>query len=178
MGVVCIEKESTKDALRHGRIAHLYHFEREHNDYTRQLKIVGEFEPYIYVPYYCAVPDIMGIKRVDRGFKSITGQPVKKLVFGPGADPFKIIAEFPETYEADYKFINRYHTDTGLGYFDNPYVVAFDIETDSSKLPQWENAKHPIIAISAYDYKLDKVLWFTWRPDFEHNVLRSRYKLK
>lgn len=178
MSVVCIEKESTKDALRHGRIAHLYQFDRSQKDYTRDLRIINDFDPYIYVPDHVVVPQMEGIKRVERGFKSITGQPVKKIVFGPGADPFRIIGQFPETFEADYKFINRYHTDMGLGYFENPYITAFDIETDSSKFPQWENAKYPITAISVYDYKLNKILWFVWRPDFEHKIIRTRYKLK
>jgi DNA polymerase elongation subunit (family B) len=176
--VVCVEKETTKKALQHGRIAHLYVFHRN-KEGNRYMSTVDNFEPYFYVPENVIVPDTEGIKRIDHGFKTLTDIDTKKLVFGPGADPFKLKSMYEINYESDYQYIKRFMTDTKTGFNQNVYVSVLDIEVDSlNRFPNPQSAKWPITAISIYDYKMNKLIWMVQRPDFDRDIKKTRFKFK
>jgi DNA polymerase elongation subunit (family B) len=178
MSVVCIEKEATKDALRYGRIAKLFVFKRDKQG-KRTMEVEENFEPYFYVPESEVVLPTEGIKRVDKGFRLLTEEKVKRLIFGPGADPFKLKEIYPTNFESDYKYINRYMTDMKLGYDKNAHISVFDIEVDSkNRFPNPQQGKWAITAISIYDYKMNKLIWMVQRPDFDKRQEKNRFVFK
>jgi len=82
---------------------------------------VSGFEHYFYVPESAQVPKIPQIKRVQSGFKSIFGEPCKKIVVGIPDDIRDIKSNFSKTFEADLKYIPRFLINLGIRkYFSVP----------------------------------------------------------
>jgi DNA polymerase elongation subunit (family B) len=84
------------------------------------FKIVG-FEPHFFVLESESVPKIPQIKRVQSGFKSIFGEPVKKIVVGIPEDVKDIKTQFSKHFQADIPFTRLFLVVTGIRrYFTIP----------------------------------------------------------
>lgn len=84
------------------------------------FKVLG-VEPHFFVLESEKVPNIPQIKRVQSGFKSIFGEPVKKIVVGVPEDVKDIKTQFSKHFQADIPFTRLFLIITGIRrYFTVP----------------------------------------------------------
>ena len=84
------------------------------------FRILG-FEPYFYVLESALVPKIPQIKRVQSEFKSIFGEPCKKIICGIPEDVKDIREQFSKHFQADIPFTRLFLIVTGIRrYFTVP----------------------------------------------------------
>ena len=144
---------------------HLYEFHRNDNG-TSEMKVVTNFKPYIYVDEGCKVENFDGVIKTVKGFMSIDGTPVKKVIIQRTPLVYPIREKIEKLgykhWEADILLHNRYLIDMKNEIKEGPLKVAFfDIETapaDSFKtdkdftediFPDPELAPQVICAISS-----------------------------
>lgn len=94
---------------------------REINTLQKRIFRVTGFEPYFYAKEEEAVPNSTMIKRVESGFKTLFGEPCKKIVVTIPSDVRELKKYFSWTGEADIVFPRRFLIDTGIKtYFSVP----------------------------------------------------------
>lgn len=99
----------------------IYLFGRDLQTQEKKMFKVSEFSPYFYVLESEQVPKIPQIKRVQSGFKSIFGEPCKKIVVGIPDDIRDIKSNFSKTFESDVRYIPRFLINLGIRrYFSVP----------------------------------------------------------
>jgi len=157
----------------------IHHFYRK--DGKRVHNIIRGFKPYFYVPEEEKIPpnvpghfEVIG---VERGFKNIKGKPVKKVICKTPNCVKNIRDMFSLTYESDIPYTQRWVIDTEPSFGDQPSILFIDIEVwDKNGFPKPEDAKYPILCISAYSDHLKKfwTLVFNGREGTEERT-RGKY---
>ena len=85
------------------------------------LFMVSGFEPYFYILESEFVPKIPQIRKTISGFKSIFGEPCKKIIVGVPEDVKDIKGQFSKHFEADVSFTRRFLINTNIRrYFTVP----------------------------------------------------------
>ena len=95
----------------------------------KEVKIVKDFKPYLYVLENAEIPDDYRIVGSEKGYKSILGKPLKKIFVKTSKEVVGVRSMFEEHYEADILFTQRYIIDK-IGEVE-PYplkTLYFDIE--------------------------------------------------
>jgi DNA polymerase I len=127
-------------------------------DNPAALKVheVDDFRPYFYVP------DPAG------KFKSLFGESLSKITCSKPMDLREKRDFYPQHFEADVRYVNRYLVDRGDTDTSEPFRFLFlDIETDSTKVPnpKTDAKKYPVSVIGLYDSILG-YLTFCWHPTY------------
>lgn len=99
----------------------IYLWGRDLETQEKSLFKIHGFRPYFYVLESQTVPKIPQIKEVQSGFKSIFGEPCKKIITTIPEDVKDLRTQFSKTFEADIPFTRRFLIDTGIRrYFTVP----------------------------------------------------------
>ncbi|MFC6723801.1 DNA-directed DNA polymerase, partial [Halobium palmae] len=174
-------------------------FGRTADDEPEHVRVLG-VEPYFYAPTdsltvdpvdeYDVVLDVREEDAEGRRFESIRGEELTKIVARTPRDVGQIRDDFPESYEADILFPNRFLIDHGIGggvrvperRLDDDSIQVpsnevqpadvdaslrvntFDIEVDDrSGFP--EEGEEPVVCLTSHDsYRDEYVAWLYEAP--------------
>src|SRR3990167_6873266 len=140
-------------------------FSRDANG-EKKVNIIKTFKPYFFVPEDSIVPDDNRITSVEIGFKSILGEPVKKIYVCKSTDVADIREFFPKHYEADILFTRRYIINEIGPIEAYPLKVLYlDIETNTDdEFPDMNNPNQEVTCISLIDSFEKKTRTLLLRP--------------
>jgi DNA polymerase I len=154
----------------------LYLFYRDENG-QRVKRDVDYFLPYFYVSANerFSSERFPQIIKVDYGFKSISGEPLKKVIVKNPRDVSELRKQFKTAQESDVLFTQRFLID---GLKTIPHyrmrVGVFDIENAAEgKVPDAFLAEKPITAINYFDSYESKYYQFVWRSDLTPTGTRA-----
>lgn len=144
----------------------LYIFSRN-KDKQKIISSISNFYPYFYVEVEENITNINGIRKIEDGFISIFGKPLKKIIC-KDMDSLRILRkQFNKTYEADVKLITRYVIDNidEIETYDLR-IFYFDIEVAAdTTFPDVELPNFPIISIAILDSFTNKPINLLLRSD-------------
>jgi DNA polymerase I len=160
---VIVEQNQTEE----GRTL-LYLFSRnEKNQRVRQT--VELFLPYFYVLESERIEKarFKQILRIDGGFKSISGEPLKKIIVKHPKDVAELRNQFKVAFEADIPFTQRFLIDQIRQITSTKLRIGvFDIENAAEgRLPDPFSPEKEVTAICYFDNYTNQYHQFLWRAD-------------
>lgn len=104
-------------------------------DGIRTYKRVTKFEPYFYMPENKSInKNDQRIVRILKGYKTLMGDPVKKIVVNSPFDIYSLRKEIELTHESNIAFPRRYLIDVEKNIPDvKQKKLYFDIETEDDE---------------------------------------------
>jgi len=138
----------------------------------KSVEKVTDFKPYFYVPEDEDVSGLTGILKVERGFKDLFDNPLKK-VYVSNTKLIPLLREIvTKSYESDILFNTRYLIDLEKDIEEGQIKsYSIDIETASHKtFPDVDEADQEITIISITDSVTDETTTWVWREDFELDI--------
>jgi len=148
-------------------------------DSSGKLKTIKQhYRPYLFVPAEINLPENSGILRVEDGYTSIYGEPLKKIVYRTVPDLVesrKLIEHFGYmTYESRIPFVERFLIDKGIktgieitdhsivptDFQADPRIIWLDIESTTLSI-----GAEPIVVTGVLDVNAQKIYLITTIKD-------------
>ena len=145
-------------------------YSRDKNN-NKSVQVVSDFYNYFYVLDSEEVPTDRRIHGVQKGFTSINGEKVKKVIVYNHYDIKELKEMFTKHFEADIPITQRYIIDK-LGEVEtsNLRILYLDIETNShNDFPDMIKADQEIISVALTDSYTGKSKLLIYKPE-SHKV--------
>lgn len=138
----------------------------------KQVKKITNFFPYFYVSEDSTVPSDYRITKIEKGHKSILGEPLKKIYCRKQGDIGQLRERFTKHYEADIPVTQRYIVDE-VGEID-PYklkTLYLDIELNTKvDFPDMLDPDQEVVCISFIDDFTNKPYTILYKPK-DHDII-------
>ena len=149
-------------------------------DGEKSCDIVKDFKPYFYVDEAVDVPDDYRITYVEKGYKSISDEPLKKVFVNNSKELSKVRELFPRHFEGDIPFTQRYIIDRVGETETYPLKTLYlDIELNTENVfPDLKDPDQEVISCSFVDSFTEKPYVILYIPEDHENVPEETEELE
>jgi len=139
------------------------------------IKRIRDFRPYFYVNEYENIPEDARITGIETGYKSLTGEKLKKIFVRKSIHVHELRDRFQKHYESDILITQRYIIDEyGEADVYQLKTLSLDIETNYTYIaPDMENPDQEIISVSFCDNEGKKQAFLYESPDCKKKIIES-----